>query len=383
MIRRILVASGLVCAFTVAAAAAEAPAPELALLKASAPDGFRLNRPLDITIAHLDDAIAKQKRDPSKFTLYLAGYELPSIKPYRSSKDTLRFMLSREGSDSDAETKTTTRSWIALLGHTTGSMRPVRIEVRADDGKLIAREIHATFEIFQTWVAVFWIIFLLALLGLFVWAARTTNIIRDTVPPKPKNGKRPYSLARFQMAWWFLVIVASFIFIFAITGDWHTLNDEALILMGIGTGTALGATIIEITKQRPSLTELQTTKEKAQVDADQAQAKVTANPNDADARKDLIDKKAVVASADQQIADFDAAQSTPASVNIVDDLLTDAAGANVHRFQMLGWTMVLGIIYVYGVWSTLALPEFTAALNALLGISSGAYLGFKIPEKQN
>src|SRR5262249_40690690 len=163
-------------------------------------------------------------------------------------------------------------------------------------------------------------------------------------------------------------------FIFAITGDWHTLNDEALILMGIGTGTALGATIIEITKQNPSRAELQTKKEKAQVDADQAKAKVDASPNDVDAKKDLVDKQAAVAAADQQITDFDTAESTPASVNFFDDLLTDAAGANVHRFQMLGWTVVLGIIYAYGVWSTLALPEFTAALNALLGISSGAYL---------
>lgn len=65
------------------------------------------------------------------------------------------------------------------------------------------------------------------------------------------------------------------------------------------------------------------------------------------------------------------------------DLLTDSGGISFHRFQILAWTLVLGVLFVKGVYSSLALPEFDAALLALMGISSGTYLGFKFPEKQN
>jgi hypothetical protein len=50
---------------------------------------------------------------------------------------------------------------------------------------------------------------------------------------------------------------------------------------------------------------------------------------------------------------------------------------------MLVWTLVLGILFIYSVWYRLSMPEFSATLLALLGISSGTYLGFKIPENQN
>ena len=54
----------------------------------------------------------------------------------------------------------------------------------------------------------------------------------------------------------------------------------------------------------------------------------------------------------------------------------------LHRLQMLVWTVILGIVFVLKVLSNLAMPEFDATLLALMGISSGTYLGFKFPEQQ-
>ena len=65
------------------------------------------------------------------------------------------------------------------------------------------------------------------------------------------------------------------------------------------------------------------------------------------------------------------------------DILTDANGITLHRFQIVIWTVVLGALFVYGVYRELAMPEFSGTLLALMGISSGTYLGFKIPERQN
>jgi hypothetical protein len=50
-----------------------------------------------------------------------------------------------------------------------------------------------------------------------------------------------------------------------------------------------------------------------------------------------------------------------------------------HRFQMMTWTLILGVIFIFGVFQQLAMPKFDATLLALMGISSGTYLGFKWP----
>jgi hypothetical protein len=60
------------------------------------------------------------------------------------------------------------------------------------------------------------------------------------------------------------------------------------------------------------------------------------------------------------------------------DILMDEEGVNFHRFQMAAWTFVLGIVFLRQVYNELAMPEFNPALLALIGISSGTYLGLKI-----
>ena len=72
----------------------------------------------------------------------------------------------------------------------------------------------------------------------------------------------------------------------------------------------------------------------------------------------------------------------PTSEGFFKDILTDANGTSFHRFQMLIWTIVLGFLFCVGVYKSLAMPEFSVTLLALMGISAGTYLGFKIPEQQ-
>ena len=65
------------------------------------------------------------------------------------------------------------------------------------------------------------------------------------------------------------------------------------------------------------------------------------------------------------------------------DILSDANGISFHRLQMFVWTLILGLLFIYSVWMRLSMPEFSATLLALQGITAGTYLGFKIPEKQD
>ncbi len=50
-----------------------------------------------------------------------------------------------------------------------------------------------------------------------------------------------------------------------------------------------------------------------------------------------------------------------------------------HRFQIIVWTLVLGVVFCSEVLTKLAMPSFDSTLLILMGISSGTYLGFKFP----
>jgi hypothetical protein len=59
------------------------------------------------------------------------------------------------------------------------------------------------------------------------------------------------------------------------------------------------------------------------------------------------------------------------------DLFSDQNGVAFHRYQMVVWTVVLGVVFVVLVYRDLAMPDFDASLLGLMGISSGTYIGFK------
>jgi len=54
----------------------------------------------------------------------------------------------------------------------------------------------------------------------------------------------------------------------------------------------------------------------------------------------------------------------------------------IQMDQVFAWTIVLGIMFISSVYNRLTMPEFSATLLGLMGISSGTYIGFKFPEKQ-
>lgn len=44
--------------------------------------------------------------------------------------------------------------------------------------------------------------------------------------------------------------------------------------------------------------------------------------------------------------------------------------------------LVLGVIFLSSVYNQLTMPEFSATLLGLMGISAGTYIGFKFPEQK-
>lgn len=171
------------------------------------------------------------------------------------------------------------------------------------------------------WYAWLWLLLLIVVLVVFFWLVKKFCLLCDTA-----GG--PYSLGRCQMAWWFFLIIIGYVLIWLISGDRDTITESLLTLMGISGATALGAVMIESTN--------------------------AGTP----------------------------AANAPASHGFLRDILGDSAGnIGLHRFQIMVWTLVLGIMFSVSVITELTMPEFSSTLLAAMGISAGTYLGFKFPEK--
>ena len=147
--------------------------------------------------------------------------------------------------------------------------------------------------------------------------------------PSPDTKLGPYSLARTQMAFWFFMVITAFVLIWMIIGDTDTITQGVLVLIGISAGTALGATAIDSSKR-------------------------------------------------QNTPDPAAGEESRGFLN---DILSDGTGVSFHRFQIVVWTIVLGFIFSRRVLNHLTMPEFGTNLLTLMGISSGTYLGLKLPEQ--
>jgi hypothetical protein len=355
---------------------------------------------IQVEIDKLSDAIKNDNLDLRKFVLFLDGHELNGIyaRSVNPVTNALEFELER--------TDTSKKAWNSILGSPKISRKTVQASVGPENGnEILPSDITSppTFRliVFHRRWFVFSSILFLGILALFVWRAKAGSIVRDANPPNPPAGfKKPYSLARLQMAFWFFLVIGSLVYIYLITGDYNTITEQALILIGIGTGTALGAAAIDASKRSeadsqlntllPQESKLITTIKEAKLKQSSLSQKIQANPPGtpedvkalSDLNIDLAEKEAQIVELQKKIEEARSGLSKPVSEGLIKDLLSDVNGTAFHRFQMVVWTLVLGFLFCVGVYKSLAMPDFSVTLLALMGISAGTYLGFKIPERQ-
>ena len=245
----------------------------------------------------------------------------------------------------------------------------------------------------------FGLIVIVGALIAFVALARYTHIIRDAAAPRRPDGLRPYSLARGQMAFWFFLVITSYFFLWIVTGDMNTLNTSVLALIGISAGTALGSAFVDAGKPvsvgspgnqpivdvtRPHLevlAELTQLRADTQKELETLQkARTLISPSDKQALDENEQQQNEVR---ERLANYrwqSAYFAWPTWKGVMYDLLAENNLISFHRFQIFVWTLILGIMFVANVYNELAMPEFSATLLGLLGISAGTYVGFKLPE---
>lgn len=336
---------------------------------------------------------AQDQIHPENYVLFLDQVEISKLRPFLVDRELgqLHFRLTR-----DADSRV---AWQDFLSRPKKDIILVNASVGPEgkaplkDPKPFSFRVYSK-PLLNTGV----ILFVAAIIG-FLIAAKTTSIIRDSGPPNPVGGprKRPYSLARAQVAWWFFIILGSFLFIGLVTWDLDTITSSSLVLMGIGTGTALGAAMVDANKRESSDNDLETLKPReAKLTASIAELKTAIADGEkvalggdpslaatlASRRTELATLEAELQQVRTQVDDAAAGLQKPVSGGFFTDLLTDVNGVTFHRFQIMVWTVVLGLIFMYSVWTSLTMPQFSDTLLALMGISAGTYVGFKIPEQQ-
>ncbi len=281
--------------------------------------------------------LARERCSPTHrpIVLFLDGRPIANATPFPPAdpaNEMLAFVLDRREPSRDA--------WTHLLGRPSFADRPVSISVGIEDEYAVASNQSVLLRaIPRGWFAA-WSVLLASLVAAFLALATRSDVLRDPGPQPVVDARKPYSLAKMQAAWWFFLILASYLFIGLVSGDYDTtITGTVLSLLGISAATAVGSATIDAAKRDAVATAAR---------AHAALSGVVVVPVPARTRGHWWL-----------------------------DILSDGDGVNFHRFQMAAWTAVLGVIFVHEVYASLAMPTFDASLLGLLGISAGTYLGLK------
>jgi len=230
---------------------------------------------------------------------------------------------------------------------------------------------------------------ILALLGML----RSPGLLRESAAPLRPDGLQPFSLSRMQMAFWLYLIVPAYVLLWLVLGRTDVLNNTASILLGITSITAMGAGLLsggtDNQRRADVLTEddidvLHPTLAARLLDRRipwSTKTRIARRITELTTARD--DPNATVEQKGRLQARIDALRAAgeylekPAPIRFLLDLVSEKGMPNFAKFQMLVWTTVLGVVFWTEVYLKLVMPDFDAAVLALLGISAGTYLGFK------
>ena len=358
----------------------------------SAKEECELGDSVILRFQNLNQWCTAKDTDLKTLELILDGRIMPGLHPVAPApcNNELRFDL-KKLDEADSVATENRSAWKALLAGVKTSSRRTSVNVGVE-GKPICFG-QAWFEL-RIYPKYMWYVYgaLGVLLLIFLWLARSSAIVRDSSPfcgDEPAKTNRSwvrylgvgeakstcsFSLARCQMAWWFFIVVGSYLFIWLVTGDRDSLTSGVLILIGISAITGFSSVMIDNSKQgqRVAL-------ENERRTLTQRVGQIQDATASADEKVEKGQKQARLAEIETSLAGLPSPPQK--SEGFFQDILRDQDGVSFHRFQMAVWTVVLGGVFLSTVWRTLSMPDFSATLLGLMGISSGTFVGFKIPEQ--
>jgi uncharacterized membrane protein len=177
-------------------------------------------------------------------------------------------------------------------------------------------------------------------LWLVFYIYKKTTLLRISMP-KSASGKvnrdTPFSLATVQMFFWWIIVIASIVFLYIVTGVYMPIPSTVLGIIGVSTLTNLGAKTIDDNTKR---------------------TKVGDKGDDALKKYESIK-----------------------SISFWKDLIQDGSEtASLTRVQNVVWTLLFGLYYIIQVYKHVAMPDIDVSMLVMMGLASGAYVGAKITE---
>ena len=130
-----------------------------------------------------------------------------------------------------------------------------------------------------------------------------------------------YSLSRVQMAFWLVLTTTGFLYVWLVTGEYMNVFPAALfVLIGISGATAGAAQLME-----------------------------------------------------------GSSDTAPPSRGFLHDIAGDWIGGQpqLHRIQIIAWTVILGLIFCWNIVAKLQLTSFDTNLLILAGVANGVYITMK------
>jgi hypothetical protein len=349
------------------------------------PRVFYLTDYITVHVCNLTDFLAEADRQQQHVTLYLNGVDTKNEPvAVNREEETITFVADRND-----DNKQLWRNW--LYDPISQPMEELRVSVGRGGERPLPRIAGVNMKVSLAKIYVDWFTWLLAailtivLLGIFV-AGKYTDMLRDG--PSVGSIRQTYSLARAQMAWWFVLILLAYVFVWLITGDRDTIPASLLGLMGISAATAVAAVAIDPGNgNRAASVRASIDKDIAEIDA--AVTRINADIAANAATPALVTTLEAKRSEQQRARDLLVARAASMTVVVPsrgwwrDLIADDRGGVALDRVQILVWTVVLGMMFLSSVLLELTMPEFSGTLLALMGISSGTYIGFKLPVAKN
>lgn len=339
-----------------------------------------------LKVSNIQDLLTESKIKGKPIVLYIDGL-LINNSSGRIIRDTsanvwLKFPLKMKGAE---------ESWLEILKRPDLVSRSTNL-VTISAGIEGEKELESNRENFSLIIynemAYFQFIGISILLLLItIYLAVKTDMLREPVTDNSSKNKRPYSLALTQMAFWSYLVISTYLALYIITKEFPSITNSVLALMGISSATALGSVMINFKKIRLSKEKIiSMTSEMRSIDNRVSLINELMKEDITPMRKEEF-RSELESLNKRQYEIHDLLKEEKISheyccKGFLNDILSDSGGVSLYRFQIAVWTLVLGYIFIFTVWNSLKMPEFDNTLLALMGISSGTYLGFKIPEQR-
>jgi len=320
--------------------------------------------------------------DPHALRLFLAGHLLPKDEQSSVVVDQgyINFQLTSLSSGNYSDER---KAWVLIFTEArrqTNGAVPISVGLEKDL-QPFASDAFINLSVYPWYTRYVVVGLVLLLIAVFVLGWQS-DLLRDVTHGRPAApAKAPYSLGRVQMAWWFCLVIAAYVYICLITKEINILTGTAMALIGISAGTGLASVFVDNQKMADEENQkISLQSERAVVQARIAVLTAAAPAAGTPEALELQDRQKRLGEINALLAKFPAVHVIPSSKGFL-DILKDGEGLSFHRFQIAVWTVVLGLVFIKSAFLDLVMPEFDTTLLGLMGISSGTYIGFKFPEK--